>query len=120
MVARIIGRIPVANQAEIEGFAEFMGIAGPDGGPYPGAFQSDPGVVEEFTTNYVVQVPFTPMATILQYTSWQANDPLVHYLASDLIFNGVEKIHWSTNRNPNFLRLHRQPEPMSQPRLSTL
>ena len=80
----------VANQAEIEGFAEFMGIAGPEGGPYPGAFQRDPGVVEEFTTNYVVQVPFTPMATISEYTSWQANDPLVHYLTSDLTFNGTE------------------------------
>jgi hypothetical protein len=35
-------------------------------------------------TNLTVQVPFTPMATIYQYTTWQANDPLVHYLASDL------------------------------------
>jgi hypothetical protein len=77
----------VANQAEIEGFAEYMGMFG----PYPGTFQSDPGVVDEFTTNYVVEVPFTPMATISKYTSWQANDPLVHYLASDLTFNGVEK-----------------------------
>jgi len=77
----------VANQAEIEGFAEFMGITG----PYPSVYESDPAGVEEFTTNYVVQVPFTPMATISEYTSWQVNDPLVHYLASDLTFNGVEK-----------------------------
>ena len=81
----------VANQAQIEGFSEFMGIAGPEGGPYPGAYQSDPGDFELFTTNYVVQVPYTPMVTISEYTSWQANDPLVHYLASDLTFNGVEK-----------------------------
>ncbi len=37
-----------------------------------------------------VQVPFTPTRYICGYTSWQANDPLVHYLASDLNFNGVE------------------------------
>ncbi len=76
-----------ANQAEIEGFSAFMGITG----PYPNTFQSDPSVVEEFTTNYVIQVPFTPTVTVSEYTSWQANDPMVHYLASDLTFNGVEK-----------------------------
>ncbi len=31
-----------------------------------------------------VQAPFTPTRTIWQFTLWQANDPLVHYLASDL------------------------------------
>ncbi|HTX21890.1 MAG TPA: hypothetical protein VMD27_08560 [Candidatus Aquilonibacter sp.] len=31
-----------------------------------------------------MQVPYTATATIFQNTSWQANDPLVHYLASDL------------------------------------
>lgn len=36
------------------------------------------------------QAPFTPTRFIYGYTSWQANDPLVHYLASDLNFNGVE------------------------------
>ncbi|MGA2870278.1 MAG: hypothetical protein ABSF34_14110, partial [Verrucomicrobiota bacterium] len=81
----------LANEAEIEGFSEFTGLAGPDGGPYPSVFQSDPGDVELFITNYVVQVPFTPMVTISEYTSWQANDPLVHYLTNDLTFNGVEK-----------------------------
>lgn len=35
-------------------------------------------------TNLEVQVPFTPTARRLQRSSWQANDPLVHYLAGDL------------------------------------
>jgi hypothetical protein len=35
-------------------------------------------------TNTVMQVPYTPTRTAWEYTSWQANDPLVHYLASDL------------------------------------
>jgi hypothetical protein len=75
-----------ANEAQIEGFATFMGLTG----PYPNAYQSDLGDVQLFTTNYVVQAPYTPMATISEYTAWQANDPLVHYLASDLTFNGTE------------------------------
>ena len=40
--------------------------------------------------NLSVQVPFTPTRITYQYTSWQANDPLVHYLASDLNYNGTE------------------------------
>ncbi len=40
--------------------------------------------------NLSVQVPFTPARIAYQYTSWQANDPLVHYLASDLNFTGTE------------------------------
>ena len=35
-------------------------------------------------TNLVVQAPYTPTRTAWQYTLWEANDPLVHYLASDL------------------------------------
>jgi len=40
------------------------------------------------STNYIsdlaVQVPYTPTVNIYEYTTWQANDPLVHYLQSDL------------------------------------
>ena len=39
-------------------------------------------------TNLLVQVPFTPTRVSYQYVSWQANDPLVHYVASDLNFAG--------------------------------
>jgi hypothetical protein len=37
-----------------------------------------------------VQVPYSPTVTAYEYISWQANDPLVHYLASDLNFHGTE------------------------------
>ncbi len=35
-------------------------------------------------TQYSVQAPYTPTRTMYACTLWQANDPLVHYLASDL------------------------------------
>lgn len=35
-------------------------------------------------TDLVAQAPFTPTGKFYQQLSWQANDPLVHYLASDL------------------------------------
>ena len=31
-----------------------------------------------------VQAPYSPTRSVVQYYSWQANDPLVHYLASDI------------------------------------
>jgi hypothetical protein len=31
-----------------------------------------------------VQAPYTPIASAVQHTTWAANDPLVHYLSSDL------------------------------------
>ena len=37
----------------------------------------------EHDTNYF-EAPYTPHATIHQRISWQANDPLVHYLEADL------------------------------------
>jgi hypothetical protein len=40
--------------------------------------------------NLSIQVPFTPARITYQYNSWQANDPLVHYLVSDLNFTGSE------------------------------
>jgi hypothetical protein len=38
------------------------------------------------TTNLLlsVQAPYAPTRYIVQYLTWQANDPLVHYLASDI------------------------------------
>jgi hypothetical protein len=40
--------------------------------------------------NLSVQVTFPAARTAYQYISWQANDPLVHYVASDLNYNGTE------------------------------
>ncbi len=75
-----------AAQVQIDGFAKFMGLTM----PYPDQANQNNPSFEYYATNYVVQVPFTPTATVSMYTSWQANDPLVHYLASDLNFSGVE------------------------------
>lgn len=66
------------NEKGIDMFANFMGLISPYGSD-----QSD-------NTNYFFQVPYVPIATISQYTSWQVNDPLVHYLASDLNYFGTE------------------------------
>ena len=41
-------------------------------------------------TNLVIQAPYTPTRTAWEYVSWQANDPLVHHLASDL--NTITKL----------------------------
>ena len=37
-----------------------------------------------FYTSNVFYAPFTPSRTVYQHVQWQANDPLVHYTASDL------------------------------------
>lgn len=41
-------------------------------------------LVTAVNTNLVQQVPYTPTRMAWEYTLWQVNDPLVHYLASDL------------------------------------
>jgi hypothetical protein len=67
------------ERGEISGFADFMGYS--DGSSIP----------DYYKTNYIVQVPYSPTVTASEYISWQANDPLVHYLAADLNFQGPEK-----------------------------
>jgi hypothetical protein len=42
------------------------------------------GAATETNLALSMQVPFTPTRTMYQFTTWQANDPLVHYLVSDL------------------------------------
>ena len=44
------------------------------------------------STNYT-QAPYTPTATVVQHFSWQANDPLVHYTASDLNWLGANRLN---------------------------
>ena len=48
------------------------------------------------TTDF--EAPFVPRRVIHQSISWQANDPLVHYMASDLqdLFSGKRKISYDT------------------------
>ncbi|MGA3141539.1 MAG: hypothetical protein ABSF10_00645 [Verrucomicrobiota bacterium] len=56
-------------------------------------FGTDPNTGNTYLASNLdlcVQVPFVASRTAYQYISWQANDPLVHYLASDLNFTGTE------------------------------
>ena len=41
-------------------------------------------MMNDTITSNTTQVPFTPTAKVYQTVKWQANDPLVHYLADDL------------------------------------
>ncbi len=51
---------------------------------------STPGATET-NHSFGTQAPYTPTRTVVQYISWQANDPLVHYVASDLNYSGNEE-----------------------------
>lgn len=37
-----------------------------------------------YNTQSAVQAPYTPVVSAVRHTTWAANDPLVHYLSSDL------------------------------------
>jgi len=53
----------------------------------------DPNTQNSYSTSNLdlsVQVSFAPARMAYHYTSWQANDPLVHYVASDLNYTGTE------------------------------
>lgn len=54
------------------------------GGDKPKAIQKFREFFMAGNSNLVMQVPFTPTRKIFQRSSWQANDPLVHYTAEDL------------------------------------
>jgi hypothetical protein len=45
--------------------------------------------IRYYNTNLSQIVPYTPIRTMYAYTLWQANDPLVHYLVSDLNVAGT-------------------------------
>jgi hypothetical protein len=57
-------------------------------------------------TNLEQQLPFNPTAKRYQPLAWQANDPLVHYLSSDLknfnILNSVYVLAPPNSRPPDF------------------
>ena len=55
-----------------------------------------------YNTQTNMQAPYTPFTYGVQYLTWQANDPLVHYLASDLTpvyrGSGIQQIvNWPEN-----------------------
>ena len=68
----------------INAFLVFMDGSGSPLLTYPG-YVPDPVQIGIAETNYAMQAPYTPTATVVQDIIWQANDPLVHYMASDLI-----------------------------------
>jgi hypothetical protein len=43
-----------------------------------------------YSTLLAVQVPYTPTVTTYEYETLQVNDPLVHYLQSDLNYSGYD------------------------------
>ncbi|MEI8288143.1 MAG: hypothetical protein WCH99_01615 [Verrucomicrobiota bacterium] len=60
---------------------------------FSGFFRGPVGGIYEYNgkryTNTLLrmQAPYTPTRVIYNYQTWQANDPLVHYLASDLAYS---------------------------------
>ena len=60
---------------------------------FGGFFRGPVGGIYEYNgkryTNTLLrmQAPYTPTRVIYNYQTWQANDPLVHYLASDLAYS---------------------------------
>jgi hypothetical protein len=66
-----VGQADGNKNKEIDGFRVFMGLR-------PVYYPGTPN------TNTVMQAPFTPTRRTSQYVSWQANDPLVHYMAGDM------------------------------------
>jgi hypothetical protein len=70
---------PTLQQNEIDGFRAFFRLP-----PlYPNNPGESQGIALAQSTNDI-QAPYTPTAAVVQHVSWQANDPLVHYLANDL------------------------------------
>jgi hypothetical protein len=72
------GWAPVDVTNQTAAFGAFLGSSPSGGDSYKTAGQSD----------LVLQAPYTPTATVACMTQWEVNDPLVHYLASDLAGSG--------------------------------
>jgi hypothetical protein len=81
----------IAQQQEnwVDGFRAFFHL-----GPKYNNVGSQQAIAAAEMTN-AIQAPFTPTATVVQHVSWQANDPLVHYLATDL--NWASAIKYDRN-----------------------
>jgi hypothetical protein len=48
------------------------------------------GMSDIYSNRLAVQAPYTPAAITYEYDTYQANDPLVHYLKSDLSYSGYD------------------------------
>jgi hypothetical protein len=71
---------------EIDGFRVLFGY-----GPLYNDVGAQQVMTEAAMTN-TMQAPYTPSATVVQHFSWQANDPLIHYTASDLNWAGANRL----------------------------
>jgi hypothetical protein len=69
---------PTLRENEIDGFRAFFHQS-----PKYNNIGSQQAIAAANMTNNI-QAPYTPTAAVVQHVSWQANDPLVHYLANDL------------------------------------
>jgi len=68
------------REKEIDGFRVFYHIS-------PAFFPNGNYGIDASTNSH--QVPYTPTANAVQHISWQANDPLVHYISGDLNWSGA-------------------------------
>jgi len=71
-------------------------------------------IAAAYMTNAMAS-PYHPTATVVQHVSWQANDPLVHYTASDLNWSGANQFDRTpdnltslTNQNANLGQLNQR------------
>ena len=53
-----------------------------------------------YNTNLVNTAPYIPMRILYNLTTWQANDPLVHYLVSDLKYSVPYNVGWQKMDQP--------------------
>ena len=70
------GSNPVDVTNQTAAFRAFLGFGATAG--------ASPGAIAMGRTALSMQAPYTPTALIASITQWEVNDPLVHYLASDL------------------------------------
>ncbi|MGA3265427.1 MAG: hypothetical protein ABSE16_01240 [Verrucomicrobiota bacterium] len=81
---------------QLNDFAAFLNGVGAADLTFQG-YVPHPGQVGIYATTNQMQMPYTPSALVVQDIDWQANDPLVHYTPSDLLY---------TNGTGDFLQLH--------------
>jgi hypothetical protein len=86
---------------QMNGFLVFLNGAGTPLLTYSG-YTPDPTQIGIAETTNAMQAPYTPSALVVQNITWQANDPLVHYLSTDLnnptAGNGLRRyLNWPGN-----------------------
>jgi hypothetical protein len=72
------GQSTTTVENEIDAFRAFYHLTPVYNNP------SGASLISTANSSLAWQVPYTPLTNLYQYITWQANDPLVHYLASDL------------------------------------